>query len=123
MSEDDLRAMLRLARMQMHDARITSFLNLVTSATIVSGVAEERILRDVFHNPYFSLSREASISTLLAAAVGRKDLTPFSGVSLEQLSRGGGPARAWLQYFNFSVDLRAVVNTVRPTPSPPWRLN
>src|SRR4029450_12332053 len=52
--DDDLQAMLRLARMQMFDARITNFLNILTSAGKVSGLTESGILRDIFNSPYFS---------------------------------------------------------------------
>jgi hypothetical protein len=45
-------------------------------------------------------------------AIGDETVTPLSGVSLEDLANGDGPARAWLQYFNVSLDLRAIANTI-----------
>src|SRR5262249_18729182 len=68
--------------------------------------------RDIFNNIYFSVTGEISINYIIAAMAGAKGTTPLSGVSLEQLSRGNGPAEAWLQYLNFTVDVRAVLNTV-----------
>ncbi|MBI2947568.1 MAG: hypothetical protein HYY23_07970 [Verrucomicrobia bacterium] len=114
-SDEDLDAMLRLARMQRMDAKISNFLNILTSAGKVSGETEKDVLRDIFNTPYFSLNGDVSIKTIMAVAAGGKVTTPFSGVSLESLSRGQGPAKAWLQYFDFTVDVRAVANSV-------WRL-
>lgn len=113
MSDDDLRAMLLLAQMGLVDARITGFLNLLTSALRVSKVSEQPgVWRDLFNNVRFALNGELNLKTLAALAAGQRVLTPLSGTSLEDLSRGRGPARAWLQYLEVSVDVRAIVNTL-----------
>jgi hypothetical protein len=116
-SDSDLEAMVFLARMRRIDARVTNLLNILTSAAKVSGEAESSgLLRDIFNNSYVSLNGDFSIKNSLAAALGEKLLTPRSSVSLEDLARGRGPAKAWAQYFDFSVDLRAVVNTIGRIP-------
>ncbi len=113
MSEEDIRAMLRLARQGMFDARVTTFLNQLTSSFKVSGVSDEAgPIRDIFNNVRFGMNGDINLSTLLLLALGKQGMTPLSGVSLEQLSRGEGPAQAWLQYFLVSVDVRAVLNTL-----------
>jgi hypothetical protein len=110
--ESDLDAMLEMARMQTIDARVSYLLNTVTSAAKVSGASDRAgFLREVFNNAYFSASGEINISTILLAAFDLENLTPLSGVSLESLARGAGPAEAWLQYFTLSFDLRALINT------------
>lgn len=116
-SDDDLDAMLRLARMQRADARISNFLNILTSAGKASGVTEERgILRDIFNNAYFSVSGDVNLKTILAVALGQRVMTPLSGVSLEHLSQGGEPSKAWLQFFDVSVDVRAIINSLARLP-------
>jgi len=111
-SDQDVEAMLWLARMRMIDARVTTFLNILTGVGKVSGLSEAGILRDIFNNPYFSVNGDISLKTLLAVAVGQKVTTPLSGVALRTLIEGNGPALAWLQFFDMTVDLRALVNTV-----------
>src|SRR5262249_46694653 len=49
---------------------------------------------------------------IIAVLVGGNVATPNSGFSLKDLSEGKGPAEAWLQFLNVTVDFRAVVNTV-----------
>ena len=110
-SEEDLEGMLWLARMRMVDARITNLLNILGGIGKLTGMTESGVLRDIFNNPYFSVSGDLSIKTILSMALGAKVTTPFSGVALDQLIEGRGPALAWLQYFDFSVDLRALINT------------
>jgi len=98
MSDEDVRAMLRLARQGMFDARITTFLNILASTFKVGGLSEQPgWIRDVFNNVRFSVNGDINISTLLLIALGREDLTALSGVSLESLARGEGPTEAWLQ--------------------------
>lgn len=115
-ADSDLEAMVFLARMRRIDARVTNFLNILTSAAKVSGEAETGLLREIFNNSYASLNGEWSIKNSLAAVLGQQLLTPRQGVSLEDLVRGRGPAKAWAQYFDFSVDLRALVNTIGRIP-------
>jgi hypothetical protein len=113
MSEEDIRAMLRLARQGMLDAKVTTFLNVLTSTFKVSGVSDQPgVIRDIFNNVYFSVNGDINLSTLLLVALGKQEMTPLSGVSLEQLSHGQGPAEAWFQYLVVSVDVRAVLNTL-----------
>ncbi len=113
MSEEDIRAMLRLARQGMFDAKVTTFLNQLTSAFKVSGLADEAgPIRDIFNNVRFAVNGDINLSTLLLIALDRRGMTPLAGVSLEQLSRGQGPAEAWFQYLLVSVNVRAVLNTL-----------
>ncbi len=113
MSDEDVRAMLRLARQGMIDARVTTFLNTLTSAFKVSGVSDEAgPIRDVFNNVRFSVNGDINVSTLLLLALGQEKTTPLSGISLRTLSRGEGSQQAWLQYLVLSVDIRAVLNTI-----------
>jgi hypothetical protein len=112
-SDEDLKAMLRIAKMQRIDAKLTNLLSIIAGAGIVSGWTEERGLqRSVFNNIYFSVTGEISINYIIAVLAGEKGATPLSGKPLYDLSRGSGPAEAWLQYLNFTVDVRAVLNTV-----------
>lgn len=112
-TNDDLRAMLRIAKMKRIDAKVTNLLSIIAGAGLVSGWTEEQGLpRDIFNNIYFSVTGDISINYIIAALAGEKGTTPHSGVSLYDLSRGDGPAEAWLQYLNFTVDVRAVANTV-----------
>jgi hypothetical protein len=112
-SDEDLKAMLRIARMQRIDAKVTNLLTIIANAGLVSGWTDMRGLqRDIFNNIYFSVTGEISINYIIAALAGMKVTTPASGASLYDLSRGHGPAEAWLQYLNATVDVRAVVNTV-----------
>jgi hypothetical protein len=113
MSDEDVRAMLRLARMGMFDARITTFLNTLASVFKISGLADDPgIIRDIFNNVRFSVNGEINLSTLLLLALGKDVMTPLSGESLQSLSQGQGPQDAWLQYLVLSVDIRAVLNTI-----------
>jgi hypothetical protein len=112
-TNEDLRAMLRIAKMKRIDAKVTNLLSIIAGAGLVSGWTEKRGLpRDIFNNIYFSVTGDISINYIIAALAGGKMTTPKSGASLHDLSRGGGPAEAWLQYLNFTVDVRAVANTV-----------
>lgn len=111
-SDEDLQGMSRLAAMGMWDARFTALLNLLTAAGKVSGETEAGLDRDVFNSVYFSLNGDINLKTIFAVFIGKEVWTPLSGVSLESLGRGQGPAEAWLQFFDFSVNLRAVANTV-----------
>jgi hypothetical protein len=113
MDEEDLEAMLRIARMQRIDAKLVNLLSIVADAGKVSGWTDESgWQRELFNNVYFSVTGELSINFIIASLAGLRDTTPLSGVSLEALSRGDGPAEAWLQYLNVTVDLRAVLNTL-----------
>jgi len=113
MSDEDVRAMLRLAQQGMIDARVTTFLNTLASVFKVSGVSEHPgVIRDIFNNVRFSVNGDINISTLLLLALGKSEMTALSGVSLEELSHGNGPPEAWLQYLVVSVDIRAILNTI-----------
>jgi hypothetical protein len=113
MSEEDIRAMLRLSREGMFDAKITTFLNELTSSFKVSGVSDQAgPIRDIFNNVRFGVNGDINLSTLLLIALDRRGMTPLSGVSLKELSRGQGPTEAWFQYLLVSVDVRAVLNTL-----------
>jgi hypothetical protein len=112
-TDDDIKGMLQLASMQRIDAKVTNLLSIIAGAGLVSGWTEEAgFQRTIFNNIYFSVTGEISMNYIIAALAGQKVTTPLSGISLQQLSRGDGPAAAWLQYFNATVDVRAVVNTV-----------
>ncbi|MGO9203690.1 MAG: hypothetical protein ACLQM8_24485 [Limisphaerales bacterium] len=112
-SEEDIRAMLRLSREGMFDAKVTAFLDELTSSFKVSGVSDEAgPIRDIFNNVRFGMDGDINLSTLLLIALDQRKMTPLSGASLEQLSRGEGPTQAWFQYFLVSVDVRAVLNTL-----------
>jgi hypothetical protein len=111
--DDDLKAMLRIAKMKRIDAKVTNLLTLIAEAGRVSGWTEEPgVPRDLFNNIYFSVTGEISLNYLLAVLAGRKVATPLSGESLYDLSRGKGHPAAWLQYLNVTVDIRSVLNTV-----------
>ena len=110
---DDLKAMLALARMQRIDAKVVNLLSLIADAGKVSGWTDEAgFQRDVFNSIYFSVTGEISIKNIIAVLVGGQVATPQAGFSLKDLSEGKGPATAWLQFLNFTVDFRAVANTV-----------
>jgi hypothetical protein len=115
-SDSDLEAMVFLARMRRIDARVTNFLNILTSAAKVSGEAESGLMREIFNNSYVSLNGEWSIKNSLAAVLGEQLITSRNSVPLDDLVHGRGPAKAWLQYFDFTVDLRALVNTIGRMP-------
>ncbi len=110
-SDDDLKAMLSLARLQEIDARVSNLLAIFTDAAKVSSASEAGVLRKIFNSPYFSVTGDISLKTLIAVSVGERVATPLSGVSLENLSQGKGPVAAWLQYLDVTVDFRAVMNT------------
>ncbi len=112
-SDEDLKGMLRLAKMQGIDARVSDLLSIIAGAGKVSGWTDSAgFQRDVFNSIYFSVSGEVSIKNIIAVLVGGTVATPNSGFSLKTLSEGHGPQAAWLQFLNFTVDIRAVVNTV-----------
>ena len=112
-SDEDLRGMLRLAKMQRIDAKVSNLLGIMGDAGKVSGWTDEGgFQRNIFNSIYFSVTGDVSIKNIIAVLVGGEVATPNSGFSLEQLSKGQGPSEAWLQYLNFTVDIRAVVNTV-----------
>lgn len=110
-SDDDLKAMLQLARLQRIDSQVSNLLAILADAAKVSGASDTGLLRDILSSPYFSVTGDISIKTLIAVAAGGNVATPLSGVSLETLSQGRGPGAAWLQYLNLTVDIRAVMNT------------
>ncbi len=117
-SEGDVEAMVFIARLQRIDARVSNFLGILTSAGKVSGVTERsKVLRVVFNNVNFSLSGDLNLKTIIALALGHRVATPLSGTSLESLSQGQGPAAAWLQYFDVSIDIRALINTLGRIPN------
>ena len=97
--------------MQRIDAKVANFLNILTSA---GGQRHDRkgILRDIFNTPHFSLNGDRQHQDHDRHVGRRQGRHAFFGCLLESLSRGEGPAKAWLQYFDFSVDLRAVANSV-----------
>ncbi len=101
-SDIDLDAMLQLPRRQTNDQKYRLFADILTDLAKVTGESRSGIARDIFDNQWVSLSGELSLTTALASAFGREDITPLSGVSLEDLANGDGPAEAWLQYFNVS---------------------
>ncbi|HEY2952658.1 MAG TPA: hypothetical protein VGK40_08750, partial [Verrucomicrobiae bacterium] len=112
-NDDDLKAMLALARMQRIDARLVNLLSLIADAGKVSGWTDEAgFQRDAFNSIYFSVTGDISIKNIIAVLVGGQVATPLAGFSLKDLSEGKGPAEAWLQFLNFTVDFRAVANTV-----------
>ena len=116
-SEGDVEAMVFIARLQRIDAKVSNFLGILTSAGKVRGVTERsKILRVVFNNVNFSLSGDLNLKTIIALALGHRVATPLSGTSLESLSQGQGPAAAWLQYFDVSIDIRALINTLGRIP-------
>ncbi|MGI9242144.1 MAG: hypothetical protein ACR2RV_15200, partial [Verrucomicrobiales bacterium] len=110
-SDIDLEAMLQLPRRQSNDQKYRLFADILTDLAKVTGESQSGIIRDIFDNQRVSLSGELSLTTTLAMAFGAEDITPLSGVSLKDLANGDGPAEAWLQYFNISLDLRAIANT------------
>jgi len=112
-NEDDLKAMLRLAKFQRVDAQYSLLVNILTGIAKVTGESEMGVLKDVFNNSYVAINGDVSVSTILATVLGQKVLTPLSGVTLRDLAKGDGPVKAWFQYFNASVDLRSVLNTFR----------
>ncbi|HYV29021.1 MAG TPA: hypothetical protein VFA77_15915, partial [Candidatus Eisenbacteria bacterium] len=112
-TDDDLQGMLRVAKMQRIDAHLSNLLSLVADAGKVSGWTDQPgWQRDVFNSIYFSVTGEISIKNIIAVLVGGEVATPRSGASLYDLAHGNGPAAAWLQYLNVTVDIRAVINTV-----------
>ena len=117
-SDEDLRGMVRLAKMQRIDAQVSNLLSIMADAGKVSGWTDSAgFQRDVFNSIYFSVTGDVSIKNIIAVLVGGKVATPNSGFSLRTLSQGNGPPSsrplaAWLQFLNFTVDIRAVVNTV-----------
>ncbi|MCI0743950.1 MAG: hypothetical protein L0Y58_00965, partial [Verrucomicrobia subdivision 3 bacterium] len=115
-SDEDLQAMVFLARMRRIDARVTNLLNILTSAAKISGGTDSGLLREIFNNSYVGLNGEWSIKNSLAAILGEDLINSRNSVPLEDLVRGRGPDKAWAQYFDFSVDLRALMNTIGRIP-------
>ncbi|MDB6030458.1 MAG: hypothetical protein JWM16_796, partial [Verrucomicrobiales bacterium] len=111
-TEEDIRAMLRLPKFQQIDARVSNLLGIMADAGRVSGWTDGGgFQKDVFNSIYFSVTGEISIKNIIAVLSGGSVATPLSGASLHDLSQGRGPGAAWLQFFNFTVDVRAVLNT------------
>src|SRR4030095_9832787 len=69
-SNDDLKAMLALARLQQIDAQVSNLFSIMADAGKVSGVTESGALKEIFNNPYFSVTGDISIKNLIATAVG-----------------------------------------------------
>src|SRR5205085_10282749 len=112
-SDEDLKGMVRLAKMQRIDAKVSNLLSIMADAGKVSGWTDSAgFQRDVFNSIYFSVTGEVSIKNIIAVLVGGSVATPNSGVSLKTLSQGRGDQEAWLQFLNFTVDIRAVANTI-----------
>src|SRR5437667_4024415 len=108
--DEDLKGMLRLAKMQRIDAQVSNLLSIMADAGKVSGWTDRAGLqRDVFNSIYFSVIGEVSIKNIIAVLAGGKVATPDSGLSLKTLSEGHGPGAAWLQYLHFTDDIRAVI--------------
>jgi len=111
--DEDLLAMLRLAKMAHLDAEITNLLNLLAGSAKVSGWSDEPgAQRDLLNSVYFSVNGEINLKNIIAVLAGGKAATPLSGVSLHDLARGAGEPINWLQYLDVTVDVRAVANTV-----------
>ena len=70
-SDDDLKAMLELAKLQKLDAQVSTLIAIFTSAAKVSGVSESGVLRQIFNSPYFSATGDISLKTLIAVAANR----------------------------------------------------
>ena len=112
-ADEDLKAMLRLAKLKNCDDKVTLLLSLVAEAGRVSGWSEQPGWpRDVFNSIYFSVTGEISLDNILLVLAGARNATPYSGTSLKTLLDGNGPSEAWFQYFDFTVNIRAIVNTV-----------
>ncbi|MFM1944295.1 MAG: hypothetical protein RI897_3277 [Verrucomicrobiota bacterium] len=111
-SDDDIKAMLSLARMQGWDARYRLFVDIVSSAARTAGVSNGTFIGQMFNNPYFALNGDVSIKNVLAAMIGEKTLIYPNGGSMEDLIAGGGMPKEWLQFFDVTVDARAIANTL-----------
>jgi len=111
-SDDDLKAMLSLARMQGWDARYRLFVDVLSSAARISGVSSGTFFGQLLNNPYFSLNGDISIKNILAAMIGEKTLIYPQGGSMQDLIARGGMPKEWLQFFDVTVDVRAIANTL-----------
>src|SRR5205823_10657401 len=76
-SDEDLQAMLRLAKMARIDAKVSNLLSIMAGAAKVSGWADSAgFQRDVFNSIYFSVTGEVSIKNIIAVLVGGSVATP-----------------------------------------------
>ncbi len=111
--DEDIQAMLRLARMAKLDAEITNLLNILAESAKVSGWSDEPGLqRDLLNSIYFSVNGDINIKNIIAVLAGARNTTPYAGISLHDLAHGGEPQIAWLQFLDGTVDVRAVANTI-----------
>lgn len=109
---DDLRAMLAFPTWQNMDQKYRLYVDILTDLLKVTGDSESGILKDLFNNSRLGPNGEFNITSSLAIALGQEGITPLSGVSLQDLAQGDGPERAWLQFLNVTVDLRALANSL-----------
>ncbi len=108
----DVRAMLQLSRRQHFDQKYRLFADILTDLAKVTGETKSGIIKHVFDNKRMAPNGDISLSTLLALAFDEKQMTPLSDYTLEDLANGDGPTKAWLQFFNVTLDVRAIANTV-----------
>jgi hypothetical protein len=111
-TDEDFRAMLSLARMQGWDARYRLFVDVLSGAARVAGVTDATFFGQLVNNPYFALNGDVSIKNVLAAVIGEKTIIYPRGGTMEELLNQGGLPKEWLQFFNVTVDVRAVANTL-----------
>jgi hypothetical protein len=108
----DLRVMSKLSRGRSIDERYRLTTDVLTGIWKVTETTHSGALGPVFDNSRLALNGDLSIKNTLALALGQRNITPKSGASLEGLLNNRGPASAWWQFLDFSIDLRAVFNTL-----------
>lgn len=111
-SDEDLRLLQRLARLRTLDAKYRLLADIISSGARATTVGYQEVWRDVFNNAWISLSGEISIKNIVASAFGRDLWLPRNYVPLEELIDGDYPGEAWMQNFDLTVDVRALMNSV-----------
>ncbi|HMO65804.1 MAG TPA: hypothetical protein PKE47_11400, partial [Verrucomicrobiota bacterium] len=111
-SDEDLRLLQRLARLRTLDAKYRLLADIVSSGARAMTVGYEEVWRDILNNAWISLSGEISIKNIVASALGRDLWLPRNYIPLEELIDGDYPGEAWMQNFDLTVDVRALMNSV-----------
>ncbi|MFN0067754.1 MAG: hypothetical protein ACKVYV_08980, partial [Limisphaerales bacterium] len=111
-SDEDLRLLQRLARLRTLDAKYRLLADIISSGARATTIGYQEVWRDIFNNAWISLSGEISIKNIVASALGKDLWLPRNYIPLEELIDGDYPGEAWMQNFDLTVDLRALMNSV-----------
>ncbi len=108
----DLKVMAKLSRGRSIDGRYRLLVDTLTGIGKVTGTTNSGALESIFDNSRLALNGDFGIKNTLAWGLKRKNLTPASGYSLEDLIKNKGPSSSWWQFIDLSVDVRAVFNSI-----------